>query len=119
MPESHQTDDKVENSKKMKYTNPVVECSDAGRNHSISKSSSEFLDDDLVFTEEDLRNMDESVAKHVVGCHKVTSQVTITQSSKWRLGVFVIKFAEYIFGRKIKEIPKKFDTKVAHHNMAV
>ncbi|KAL2501444.1 hypothetical protein Fot_35292 [Forsythia ovata] len=27
--------------------------------------------------------------------------------------------AKYIFGRKIKEIPKKFDTKVARHNMAV
>ncbi|KAL2543539.1 hypothetical protein Fot_12772 [Forsythia ovata] len=74
IPESHQTDDRVENSKKKKYTSPVVECSGAGRNLSTSKSSSELLDDDLVFTEEDLRHMDESVEKHVVGSHKVTSQ---------------------------------------------
>ncbi|KAL2537809.1 hypothetical protein Fot_19200 [Forsythia ovata] len=62
--ESHQTDDRVESSKKTKYTSPVVECSDVGCNISISKSSPELLDDDLVFTEEELRNMDESVEKH-------------------------------------------------------
>ncbi|KAL2461940.1 DUF1985 domain-containing protein [Abeliophyllum distichum] len=74
IPESYQTDDRVESSNKRKYISPIVECSDAGCNLCISKSSSEFLDDDLVFTEEDLRNMDESVEKHVVGSHKVTSQ---------------------------------------------
>ncbi|KAL2494256.1 Uncharacterized protein Fot_38013 [Forsythia ovata] len=67
IPESHQIHDSVESSKKRKYTSPVVQCSDAGRNLSISKSSSELLDDDLVFTEEDLRNMDQSVEKHACG----------------------------------------------------
>ncbi|KAL2479197.1 Uncharacterized protein Fot_48211 [Forsythia ovata] len=94
IPESHQTDNRIESSKKMKYTSPVVECSDVGRNLSISKSSSELLDDDLVFTEEDLRNMDESVEKHAVGSHKVTSQVTITQSQSL---IFSFEFVFSIF----------------------
>ncbi|KAL2458052.1 Papain-like cysteine peptidase superfamily [Forsythia ovata] len=34
-------------------------------------------------------------------------------------GIFVIKLAEYIFENKIKHTPKKFDTNVARHNMAV
>ncbi|KAL2549550.1 Papain-like cysteine peptidase superfamily [Forsythia ovata] len=34
-------------------------------------------------------------------------------------GIFVIKFVEYILENKTKEIPKKFDAKVARHNIVV
>ncbi|KAL2458218.1 hypothetical protein Adt_46032 [Abeliophyllum distichum] len=80
MLESCQANDKVESSKKMKYTSSIVECSDVGRNQPISKSSSKLLDNDLVFTEEDLRHIDESVEKHAVCFHKVSFQLTMTLS---------------------------------------
>ncbi|KAL2535273.1 uncharacterized protein Fot_16664 [Forsythia ovata] len=34
-------------------------------------------------------------------------------------GIFIIKYAEYIYEKKISEMPNPFDTKVARHNMAV
>ncbi|KAL2495395.1 MYB-like transcription factor ETC1 [Forsythia ovata] len=34
-------------------------------------------------------------------------------------GIFIIKYAEYIYEKKISEMPNPFDRKVARHNMAV
>ncbi|KAL2550079.1 Uncharacterized protein Fot_11609 [Forsythia ovata] len=34
-------------------------------------------------------------------------------------GIFVVKYAEYIFLKKINEMPNDFDTGVARHNMSV
>ncbi|KAL2499619.1 Ulp1 protease family [Abeliophyllum distichum] len=34
-------------------------------------------------------------------------------------GIFIIKYAEYIFQKKIMEMSKKFDTHMARYNMAV
>ncbi|KAL2538452.1 hypothetical protein Fot_19843 [Forsythia ovata] len=34
-------------------------------------------------------------------------------------GIFVVKYVEYIFMKKINEMPNDFDTGLARHNMAV
>ncbi|KAL2468311.1 Ulp1 protease family [Forsythia ovata] len=73
-----------------------------------------------------------TIIQHLIRQSKVLKFEPPESQLSWRLckeilhqtnvedcGIFVIKLAEYIFENKIKHTPKKFDTNVAHHNMAV
>ncbi|KAL2552335.1 hypothetical protein Fot_05954 [Forsythia ovata] len=59
------------------------------------------LDDGLVLTEDDIRTIDATV------------------ELKGDYGIFVVKYAEYIFMKKINKMPNDFDTGLARHNMNV
>ncbi|KAL2558647.1 Uncharacterized protein Fot_03386 [Forsythia ovata] len=88
--------------KKQKISCRIKDCNDEPDKQTRSETSLYLLDDDIIFSEEDLRHMDESAEKNCVQSQKVSSQ-----------------FAEYIFEGKIEEMLKRFDTKAARHNMAV
>ncbi|KAL2544072.1 Papain-like cysteine peptidase superfamily [Forsythia ovata] len=77
------------------------------------------LDDGILRTQDDIMIIDDIVARKIPESHQTDNRVESSKKRNGDCGIFVIKFAEYIFGRKIKDIPKKFDTKVARHNMAV
>ncbi|KAL2546353.1 hypothetical protein Fot_15586 [Forsythia ovata] len=57
----------------------------------------DILDGDMVFSEEDFKNIDES----------------------GDYGIFVVKYADYIFMKKINKMPNDFDIGLARHNMTV
>ncbi|KAL2528945.1 Uncharacterized protein Fot_21546 [Forsythia ovata] len=88
--------------KKQKISSRIKDCNEEPDKQTRSETSLYLEDDDIIFSEEDLRHMDESAEKNCVQFQKLSSQ-----------------FAEYIFEGKIEEMPKRFDTKAARHNMAV
>ncbi|KAL2514675.1 Uncharacterized protein Fot_28646 [Forsythia ovata] len=63
-----------------------------------------LLDDGLVLTEDDIKTIGATVELNV---------------GFGDCGIFVVKYAKYIFLKKINEISNDFDTGVARHNMAV
>ncbi|KAL2507974.1 hypothetical protein Fot_31621 [Forsythia ovata] len=77
------------------------------------------LDDGILRTQDDIMIIDDTIAGKIPESHQTDDRVETSKKRNGDCGIFVIKFAKYIFGRKIKEIPKKFDAKVARHNMAV
>ncbi|KAL2488550.1 hypothetical protein Fot_41842 [Forsythia ovata] len=63
------------NHKKQKISSRSRDCNDELDNQTISQTSLNLLDDDIIFSEEDLRHIDESAEKNCVQFQKVPLQV--------------------------------------------
>ncbi|KAL2488536.1 hypothetical protein Fot_41828 [Forsythia ovata] len=63
------------NRKKQKISSRSRDCNDELDNQTISQTSLNLLDDDIIFSEENLRHIDESAEKNCVQFQKVSSRV--------------------------------------------
>ncbi|KAL2551452.1 Uncharacterized protein Fot_05071 [Forsythia ovata] len=88
-------------SKKRRMTSEDIQSNDKVGNEINASVPISLLEDEIVFSEEDFKHMDESVEK-----------------SRCRGQKRPAKFAEYIAENKIKDMSKNFDTKLARLNMA-
>ncbi|KAL2520753.1 Uncharacterized protein Fot_24676 [Forsythia ovata] len=61
--------------KKQKISSRIKDCNEEPDKQTRSKTSLYLEDDDIIFSEEDLRHMDESTEKNYVQFQKVSSQV--------------------------------------------
>ncbi|KAL2547668.1 Ulp1 protease family [Forsythia ovata] len=121
-------------SKKRRTVSEDIQSNNKLGNEINASAPISLLDDEIVYSEENFRHMDESVEKIRYRGQKRPAKtirdvalLDVVEPLRQMMphvlrhgdcGIFVIKFAEYIAENKIKEIPKNFDTKVALLNMA-